>query len=124
VRAISALTRSRALAAALVVTGGLAYPLAVLADGRPHFPSKHDCSVPATEDGDVVMVLGSFDSVVRADALLARVKRMGYVNAEVRGDACENVEVSVSGYRTLADARNAVAEAARAGLHATLEQGG
>lgn len=117
------LLRSRALAGAVLLAGLLVYPLVHLAGGSPHFPSQRDCSTPATRDGNVVLVLGIFDSVVHADAYLDRVKAMGYKEAQVQEDGCERAKVSVLGYKTLADARNAAAEAARAGIHATLEQG-
>ncbi len=122
---IASILRSRAAATAVVLGGALGYPLGVLAaDGWPHFPSQRDCTVPATRDGNVVLVLGTFDSVVRASAFLDHVRKMGYVHAEVTPDGgCERVKVEVPGYAKLADARNAAAEAARAGIHATLEQG-
>ncbi|HZO49989.1 MAG TPA: hypothetical protein VFB26_07575 [Gaiellaceae bacterium] len=112
----------RDLAYATVAIGVLAYPVGQLAGGLPHFPSRNDCVVPATHDGDIELVLGRFDSVVAASSARARFRTLGYTGAEVVGDGCGRVKVAVPGYPTLAGARDAAAEAARAGIHATLEQ--
>jgi hypothetical protein len=116
--------RSRALSLAVLAVGAFAYPVTVLAGGSPHFPSWRDCLVPATRDGSIVLVFGRFDSVASAETLLQRIEKLGYVHAEVMPDGgCEQVKVAVPGYPTLAGAQNAVDEAARVGLHPTLEQG-
>jgi hypothetical protein len=108
---------------ALFAVIALAYPLAVLAGGGPHFPSKRDCAVPARHDGNITLVLGSFASMTAAAPLLERVRREGYVEAEAMTDGCGGVLVAVRGYSTLASAENAAAEARRAGLRARLYQG-
>jgi hypothetical protein len=116
--------RSRMLSLAVLAAGAFAYPVAVLAGGPPHFPSQRDCIVPATHDGSILLVFGRFDSVAGAETLLDRIRKLGYVHAEVMPDGgCELVKVAVRGYPTLAGAQNAVDEAARVGLHPTLEQG-
>lgn len=64
---------------AIVAVAALGYPLVVLAGGAPRFPSRDDCVVLATRDGEIELVFGYFDSVVQASADLARVRRMGYM---------------------------------------------
>jgi hypothetical protein len=114
---------NRALAGALVVVAALVYPLIVLAEGSPPFPKRSDCVVSATQDGQIELVFGYFDSVVRATPLRDRVRKVGYVQAEVVSDGgCGRVKVAVDGYTTLAGARDAVGEARGVGLRPTLEQ--
>ncbi|MGZ4398228.1 MAG: hypothetical protein ACXVZ1_07390 [Gaiellaceae bacterium] len=115
--------RSRPLAWGIVAVATLAYPLAALAGGAPRFPSLRDCARPATHDGKIQLVLATFDSSVPADAMLARVRKLGFVQAQVFGDGCGRVKVAVPGYTTLAGARDALGEAEGAGLHAELQQG-
>jgi hypothetical protein len=117
-------TRARMLGWAVVVVAALAYPLAVLAGGWPEFPKRSDCvgSAP-TRDGEIELVFGYFDSVVRATAVQKRVREVGYANANVVSDGgCARVKVVVDDYTTLAGARDAVAEARSVGLHPTLEE--
>jgi hypothetical protein len=114
---------NRAVAGAIVAVAALSYPIVVLAGGGPQFPSRDDCVVPATHDGNVELVFGYFDSIVSATAELARVRRMGYMDAEVVSDGgCARVKIAVPGYTTLAGARDSAEEARRAGLNPTIEQ--
>jgi hypothetical protein len=106
---------------ALVAAAGLAYPLAVLAGGAPRFPSRSDCSVRATHDGALELVFGMYNSSLPADALLAQVKKYGFVQAEAVADGCGHVKVALPGYTTLAGARSAVAEAHNVHLNPTIE---
>ena len=116
---------SRVLAWALAGSVALAYPLVVVAGGRPSFPAPGDCAHPATQDGNVMLVYGYFDSVTRAAGLRDRLQALGYVHAEVESDGgCGRVRVVVRGYPSLAGARDAVAEAERVGLHPAVEQAG
>lgn len=116
--------RSRTLAWAVVAVAALAYPLAVLAGGGPSFPKRADCVGPsATRDGELQLVFGYYDSVVRAEAARARIAEVGYEGAEVVSDGgCGRVKIVVGTYPTLAGARDAVAEANSVGLHPTVEQ--
>jgi hypothetical protein len=121
--AVLEILNSRRLAVGLVVLVAVAYPVAALAGGLPRFASRSDCSPPATHDGSITLVLGTFRSGQPATAMLEQVKKLGYIQARVLADACGNVKVAVTGYPTLAGAENAVAEAHRAGLRPALEQG-
>jgi hypothetical protein len=116
--------RSRALAWGIVAVAALAYPLAVLAGGGPSFPERSDCVAPvATHDGEIELAFGYYDSIVRAEAVRARIAELGYAGAEVLSDGgCGRVKVVVGTYPTLAGARDAVAEARSVGLRPTLEQ--
>jgi hypothetical protein len=116
------LLRSRWLFIAVLALTTLVYPLALLAGGGAHFPSGRDCSPPATHDGSILLVLGTFDSVAHATPFLDRVKEMGFVQAEAAPDGCGDVRVAVPGYPTLAGAESAAGEARRAGLRPELVQ--
>jgi hypothetical protein len=107
---------------AVFAVAALAYPLVVLAGGGPHFPSRQDCTVPATHDGNIDLVLGTFDSIIRATPFVKRVQSLGYADAKAEPNSCGEVEVVVHGYTTLAGAEDAVGEAQRAGLQPRLEQ--
>jgi hypothetical protein len=114
---------NRVLAWVLVLLCALVYPLVVLAGGGPTFPKRSDCVVPATRDGEIALVFGYFDSVVRAERLRDRVREVGYTQATVETDGgCGRVKVVVDGYTTLSGARDAVGEARSVDLRPTLEQ--
>jgi hypothetical protein len=108
---------------ALVAVVALAYPLTAIAGGAPRFPSTAECAQPATHDGNIQLVFATFDRGAPALALLNRVRKTGFVQAQVIGDACGRLEVAVPGYTTLAGAESAVGEARRVGLNPTLQQG-
>jgi hypothetical protein len=123
VKPLARLGSSRWLAVGVVAAAALLYPLFALRDGGPSFPSKSDCVHPATSDGELELVFGYYDSVVRAEAARARVAVVGYEGAEVVSDGgCGRVKVVVGTYPTLAGARDAVAEANSVGLHPTVEE--
>jgi hypothetical protein len=107
---------SRRLALVIVVLGVFAYPLAVLAQGVPHFHTRADCLGPAKSDGDVDLVFGSFGSYAAADELLGQIKQLGFVTASAVSDGCGRVDVAVV-YTSLAAARSAVPEANNVHLH-------
>ena len=112
---------SRAAAFAVIVAGLLVYPVAVVASGAPKFPSVQDCVMPATHDGKIQLVLGSFASAEDATALAARAEADGFVGTHVTIDDCGQVVVAVPGYSDLAGALSAVKEARRAGFSAKPE---
>jgi hypothetical protein len=113
------LGRPRLLAAAVVAAGVLAYPLAVLAGGLPHFPSSRSCEPRATADGRIELLFGRFDDVVSAAPLVQRVRSAGFAAAGSWIDACGKVVVTEPGYTTVSGAEDAVQEAASVGLKAT-----
>jgi hypothetical protein len=115
-------TRIRLAAAAIVAVPLVAYPLVVGADGA-RFPSRDDCVRPApsgsTEPLD--LVFGRRDTPVEAERLLARVKAVGYVDAEMRTEGCGRWKVLYDGITSYAQGASSAAEARRAGLEARLE---
>jgi hypothetical protein len=115
-------TRIRLAAAAIVAVPLVAYPLVVGADGA-RFPSRNDCVRPAppgsTEPLD--LVFGRRDTPGEAERLLARVKAVGYVDAEMRTEGCGRWKVLYDGITSYAQGASSAAEARRAGLEARLE---
>ena len=113
---------ARLVAAAIVVVPLLAYPLAVAADGA-RFPSRDDCVMLAAEGetAELDLVFGRRGTRAEADELLERVRRVGYVDAEVRGDGCMRWTVLYDGITSYAQGASSVAEARGAGLEAWLE---
>jgi hypothetical protein len=110
------------LAAAIVAVPVVTYPLVVAADGA-RFPSVDDCvrlaSSGTTEPLD--LVFGRRDTPGEAARLLARVRAVGYVDAEVRLEGCGRWKVLYDGITSYPQGASSVAEARRAGLEAWLE---
>lgn len=118
------MTRSaaRRVAVAIVAVPLLAYPLAVAAGGV-RFPSAADCvhlAAPGAS-GDLDLVFGRRDTPAAATRLLARVRSVGYADAEVRGDGCARWEVLYDGIESYPQGASSAAEAHAAGLPAWLE---
>ena len=109
---------------ALVVVAAAAYPLAVLAGGSPHFPSRSDCVHPASSDGNLEVVFGRLSKERDADALLQRALHAGCTLSQAEGDGCGLVKVFVPNIPTLAVGRDLIAEARTVGLRGTLEAAG
>ena len=107
-----------------VVALALAYPAFVLATGAPAFPSRDDCVVPATTDGDIDAVFGYFDSEREAAEMRDRALAIGFIGTELSWNGCGRVRVAVGGIRTLAVGAEFVEQARGAGFEVTLEQAG
>ena len=67
------------------------------------------------------LVFGRFDTPAAANALLARVRGVGYVDAEVRGDACGRWRVLYDGITSYDQGASSRDEARGAGLEAEVE---
>jgi hypothetical protein len=119
------MTRSTVrLAAALIIAVPLlGYPLVVLADGGVRFPSADDCIHVAApgESGDLDLVFGRRDTPAEADQLLERVKRVGYVDAQVQEDGCLRWKVVYTGIESYEQGASSAAEARGAGLEPRIE---
>jgi hypothetical protein len=115
--------RSQLLAWVIVFVAALAYPLAVLAGGSPHFPGRSDCIHPAKADGNLEVVFGRFSKELDATALLRRALGAGFTLSQAEGDGCGLVKVFVPGIPTRAVGRELIAEARSVGLMGTIEQG-
>jgi hypothetical protein len=113
---------ARVVAAAIVAVPLLAYPLALRVD-RAHFPSAADCVRRAApgETAELDLVFGRRSTPGEAEQLLARVRGVGYVDAEVRPDGCGRWKVLYDGIESYEQGASSVAEARGAGLGAWLE---
>ena len=107
---------------AIVAVPLVAYPVVVGADGAP-FPSIEDCVRVAPEGTTepLDLVFGRFDTPAAANALLTRVRGVGYVDAVVRPDACGRWRVLYDGITSYEQGVSSRDEARRAGLHAEVE---
>jgi hypothetical protein len=119
------MTRSsvRLAAAAIVAAPLLGYPALVLAGGGARFPSADDCVHVAApgESGDLDLVFGRRDTPAEADQLLAQVRRVGYVDAQVQADGCLRWKVIYTGIESYEQGASSAAEARGAGLDPELE---
>lgn len=115
-------TTARRLAVVIVAVPLLAYPAAVAVDGV-RFPSAADCVRKASPEtaAELDLVFGRRDSPAAAETLLARVRGVGYVDAEMRLDGCGRWKVVYDGIDSYAQGASSVAEARGAGLDAWLE---
>jgi hypothetical protein len=117
-------TRSttRLVAAAIVAVPLIAYPLLAGA-GSASFPSRDDCVRKASpgETAPLDLVFGRRDTDAEAQQLLERVRGVGYVDAEIRLDACGRWEILYDGITSYAQGASSAAEARGAGLEAWLE---
>ena len=117
--------RIRLAAAIVLVVPLLAYPLAVLASGRPTFPGdRGECAV-AAHDGDE----GRFEVVVAhlalipdAEALRRRVLAAGVGDMKVEPDGCGWWKVTAYGIETYAAAQSLADAVHRAGFPARVER--
>jgi hypothetical protein len=99
----------------------LAYPLGVIAGGSPRFPTRSECVHPPKAGQELEAVFGRFPRQAAAEALLARVRRVGFSQSEIEGDGCGLLVVRVRGIPTIAIGRSLVAEARGVGLRPTLQ---
>lgn len=109
-------------AAVIVAVPLVAYPLAVGADGA-RFPSRDDCvrRAPPGSTEQLDLVFGRRDTPGQAERLLARVRAVGYVDAEMRLEGCGRWKVLYDGITSYAQGASSRAEARAAGLDAWLE---
>ena len=113
---------ARITAAAIVAVPLVGYPLVVGADGTP-FRSADDCVRKASpgETAALDLVFGRRDTEEEAQQLLDEVRTVGYVDAELRVDACGRWEVLYDGITSYPQGASSRAEARGAGLEAELE---
>jgi hypothetical protein len=107
---------------AIVLAAVLVYPLAVVADGGPRFPSRAECVHRASADGALEVVFGRFDNANDASALLKRVLAAGFEGSQIEPDGCGLLKVAVHGIPTLKVGDEVLGEARSVGLEPTLEQ--
>lgn len=107
----------------VVAIAALGYPLAVLAfAGTPDFPSRADCVLAPTGDGEYQVVFGYSDSELEARELRDRVLAVGFQGAEVARNACGRVKVFVDDVPSREVGEEVIREARTVGLEPTLER--
>lgn len=116
----------RRLAPVLIVVGAaLLYPLAVLAfSGGPEFPSRDDCVVAITGEGEYEVVFGYRDTSREAVELRDQVVGSGFTGTEVEEDGCGRFRVSVDDVPSQEIGEEVIRQARTVGLEPTLEQEG
>ena len=107
---------------ALVGVAALAYPLAVLAGGTPHFPDRAECVHRAQGGQPIEAVFGRWTNRDATEAALRRVLDLGFKGSQIEPDGCGYLRVALPGIPSLAVGRSLLVEVRRAGLHATLER--
>jgi hypothetical protein len=107
---------------ALVVVCAVAYPAIVVAGGAPHFPTRAECRQPARAGEEIVADFGAFRERGRATALARRAAEVGFAELDVERDGCGDIKVVLHDIPSLSVGRDLQAEAARVGLHVTLER--
>ena len=115
--------RNRILPWAILLAAAVVYPLAVVADGRPSFPSRADCIRPAKTDGNLEAVFGRFATSTRAEAVQRRAVEVGFKGTRIESDGCGLLKVTLHGIPTLQVGRAFIAEARTVGFNPRLEQG-
>ena len=107
----------------MVAIAALGYPHAVLAfAGTPDFPSRADCVLAPTGDGEYQVVFGYSDSELEARELRDRVLAVGFQGAEVARNACGRVKVFVDDVPSREVGDEVIREARTVGLEPTLER--
>jgi hypothetical protein len=116
----------RRLAPVLIVVGAaVVYPLAVLAiSGAPQFPSRDDCVLAVTGEGEYEVVFGYRDTRREAAELRGQVLAVGFTGTEAEYDGCGRFRVSVDDVPSQEVGEEVIREARTVGLEPTLEQEG
>jgi hypothetical protein len=110
-------------AGAIVAAVLLAFPLAGLAGGLPHFPSRSDCVRSPVAGQPVAIVFGRFDRLDAAQGLLARVESVGFKGVRIEQDGCGRLVLWLPDAPSVAVGQSVVDEARSAKLEAHLELG-
>jgi hypothetical protein len=100
-----------------------AYPVVLLAQGAPAFPTRDECSRPAFSDADGQheLVFAHLDSPAEAEKLCDEVVGVGFVATEVSPDGCGRWKVANDGIDSLASGEATAAEARQAGFDPRVE---
>lgn len=107
----------------VVVVAALGYPLAVLVfAGAPDFPSREDCVLAPTGEGEYQVVFGYRESELEAQELRDRVLAVGFEGAEAARDGCGRVKVFVDDVPSREVGEEVIRAARTVDLDATLEQ--
>ena len=109
----------------VVAVAALGYPFLVLAvSGAPAFPSRTDCVMAPTGEGEYRVVFGYRDSELEATELRDRALAVGFQGAEISRDGCGRVRVAVDDIPSREVGEEVIREARTVDLDPTLEQEG
>lgn len=109
----------------VVAVAALGYPLLVLVfSGPPAFPSRADCVLAPTGEGEYRVVFGYRDSELEALELRDRALAVGFQGTEISRDGCGRVRVAVDDIRSREVGEEVIREARTVDLDPTLEQEG
>jgi hypothetical protein len=115
----------RVLVCAIVAVPLVGVPLVLAANEPPRFPSRDDCTRPATGDADdLEVVYGRFDNPDDAERRLGELTAVGFVGAVMRLDACGRWLVAYDAIDTLSQGEALAAQVREAGYPAGVEHGG
>ncbi len=107
----------------VVAIAVLAYPLVVLVlSGAPSFPSRTDCVVAPTGQGEYRVVFGYRDSELEAVELRDRALAVGFQGTEISRDGCGRVRVAVDDIPSREIGEEVIRQARTVDLDPTLEQ--
>lgn len=107
----------------VIAVAALGYPLAVLAfSGGPAFPSRTDCILAPTGEGEYQVVFGYRDSELEALELRDRALAVGFQGTEIARDGCGRVRVAVDDIPSREVGEEVIREARTVDLDPTLEQ--
>ncbi|MDQ3671154.1 MAG: hypothetical protein M3364_01770 [Actinomycetota bacterium] len=109
----------------VVAVAALGYPLTVLAvSGAPDFPSRDDCVVAPTGEGEYRVVFGYRDSELEALELRDSALAVGFEGTEIMRDGCGRVRVAVDDIPSREVGEEVIRQARTVDLDPTLEQEG
>ena len=107
----------------VVAVAALAYPLAVLAfAGPPDFPSREDCVLAPTGEGEYQVVFGYSDSELEAVELRDHALAVGFQGTEIARNGCGRVKVFVDDVPSREVGEEVIRQARTVDLDPTLEQ--
>jgi hypothetical protein len=107
----------------VVVVAAVGYPRAVLAfAGAPDFPSRDDCVLAPTGEGEYEVVFGYSDSELEARELRDRALAVGFQGAEIARNGCGRVKVFVDDIPSREVGEEVIREARTVDLDPTLER--
>ncbi len=109
----------------IMVLAAVGYPLAVLAfAGAPAFPSRDDCVLAPTDEGEYQVVFGYRESELEALELRDRALAVGFQGTEIARDGCGRVRVAVDDIPSREVGEEVIRQALTVDLDPTLEQEG
>lgn len=107
----------------VVAVAALGYPLAVLTfAGPPDFPSRDDCVLAPTGEGEYQVVFGYRESELEAVELRDRALAVGFEGTEVARNSCGRVKVFVDDVPSVDVGEEVIRQARTVGLEPTLER--